>query len=96
MHSYPGDVKPDGQMWESFGQILIVAGIDSTYRLYYDDDTSNGSSGAPAYDQRGPGDPWCQGPCVMAIHTTGNDVFPYNSGTRITQDVFNKLESWGT
>ncbi len=92
MLSYPGDVKPDGQMWQSYGQISAV----QTYRLFYSDDTSNGSSGAPAFDARGPSDPWCRGSCVMAIHTTGNDVFPYNSGTRITQDVFNNLESWGT
>ncbi|MGR9108502.1 MAG: trypsin-like serine peptidase [Gammaproteobacteria bacterium] len=84
---YPSD-KPFGTHWSTSGDIEI----SEVFRTRYRHDTAGGQSGAPVFetDRRRA---FCQGPCVNTIHTNG--VFDgRNSGTRITQAVFNNLTAW--
>lgn len=78
---YPGEKTPYYSLWTMAGPIKS----SSTYRYTYTIDTSGGQSGAPIY--RG----GCGTYCAEGIHTNGGSV---NSGTRITQSVFNNLSSW--
>lgn len=84
---YPGD-KTYGTMWT----MQDNPGIRQvqTRRLFYAIDTYPGQSGAPVYHNYST---TCN-PCSVAIHTYGVDSSGYNSGTRITQSVFNNLKSW--
>jgi glutamyl endopeptidase len=89
---YPGD-KPSGTQWTHSGVIAIT----DPRKLWYSIDTAGGQSGAPVWAENAQG---CAGPCAMAIHAYGqaSGAPPpgntYNSGTRITTDVFNNLTSW--
>ncbi|MGH7888137.1 MAG: trypsin-like serine peptidase [Candidatus Binatia bacterium] len=89
INGYPGD-KPAGTMWHSF---CGLDAVQASYprRLFYDCDTYPGNSGSAIYvyfsstTQR----------IIYGIHTNGNDVFSsLNSGTRINEEVFNKLKGW--
>jgi glutamyl endopeptidase len=89
INGYPGD-KPDGTMWHSFCGLNPIQ-VFHPQRLFYDCDTFGGNSGSAIYvyfsstNQR----------IVYGIHTNGNDVFSsLNSGTRINEEVFNKLKGW--
>lgn len=87
LRGYPGD-KPL-TMWTMDGFIRV----SQERRLYYLTDTADGQSGSPVYYNR----PNC-GWCAMAIHAKGlGTTYPgsrYNSGTRITEAVFNNLKAW--
>ncbi|MFC7440381.1 trypsin-like serine peptidase [Laceyella putida] len=83
---YPGD-KTYGTQWQHADQIRET----QTYKLLYANDTYGGQSGSPVY-QNSYSD--C-GTCAIAIHTNG--VYggsSYNRGTRITQEVYNNLNTW--
>jgi len=85
---YPGD-KASGTLWT----MTDNPGIRSvqTYRLFHAIDTYNGQSGAPLYHKYSTS---CN-PCSVAVHTNGvGGGSSYNSGTRITQAVYNNLVSW--
>lgn len=87
---YPGD-KTYGTMWK----MTDNPGIRRvwTYRLFYQIDTYAGQSGSAVYHYYSSS---CS-TCSVAIHTYGVGGDPYgqyNSGTRITQSVFNNLVSW--
>ncbi len=56
-------------------------------KLYYQNDTTGGQSGSPVYQNRSD----C-GYCGIGIHAYGSSQ--YNSGTRITEGVFNNLLNW--
>ena len=81
---YPGD-KASGTMWYHADQVRSY----STYRIYYSNDTYGGQSGSPVYNSAGN----CSN-CAIGIHTNGTGGSSYNSGTRITQTVFNNLTTW--
>lgn len=89
INGYPSD-KAFGTMWHSFCGLNAVQAFYPR-RLFYDCDTYPGNSGSAIYvyfsstNQR----------IVYGIHTNGNDVFSsLNSGTRINEEVFNKLKGW--
>lgn len=81
---YPGD-KTYGTQWQHADQIRQT----STLRLYYQNDTYGGQSGSPVYE---PNNSSCGGPCGLAVHAYGGST--YNSGTRITQAVYNNFNTW--
>lgn len=81
---YPGD-KTYGTQWQHADQIRQTASM----RLYYQNDTYGGQSGSPVYE---PNNSSCGGPCGLAVHAYGGST--YNSGTRITQAVFNNFNTW--
>ncbi len=65
------------------------------YRVYYYADAANGQSGSPVFYRNSSGEF-----VVIAIHTHGFDTaYPaneqYNRGRRITQDLINRLSSYG-
>lgn len=87
---YPGD-KPSGTQWKMKKPIKEV----TTKNLWYAIDTYGGQSGSPIYGKFNFGFV-CQ-PCGAGIHAYGTNLTPYpqyNSGTRITQAVFNALCKW--
>lgn len=81
---YPGD-KTYGTLWRHDDQVRM----SQTYRLYYSNDTYGGQSGSPVWN----GLSGCS-PCGIAIHAYGVDATGYNGGTRITQTVYNNLNTW--
>jgi glutamyl endopeptidase len=83
IRGYPGD-KP-AEQWGSNDQIRITY----TRKLHYSNDTVGGMSGSPVYHY-----PNGNGPYAMAIHAYGTTDGWTNSGTRITQTVFNNLNTW--
>jgi len=78
---YPGD-KTLGTMWTAEGEITSTL----TYRLKHDVDTFSGQSGAPMYTTNG---------IVWGIHAKGTIpillIFK-NSGTRITEALYNMMQ----
>lgn len=86
---YPGD-KPVNTQWASDGYLYA----ETVRQLFYDNDTVGGQSGSPVYF---PNYSTC-GHCAVAIHAYGlHGSWPhssYNHGTRITQEVFNNIQSW--
>jgi glutamyl endopeptidase len=77
---YPGD-KTFATMWKMSGSI----GRNTTKTVSYAIDTAGGQSGSPVYYNKS-GCGWCS----MAIHTyAASGSPPMNSGTRITQGVYN-------
>jgi glutamyl endopeptidase len=87
INGYPGD-KPLTQ-WRSNDLVRVT----QTRRVFYQNDTVGGVSGAPVYYNRA----GC-GICSMAVHAYGTYGLPpfstNNHGTRITQSVFNNLTAW--
>ncbi len=85
VQGYPMD-KPPGSQW----QMVDAIHHSTNRRLSYTIDTAGGQSGSPVFKLRRPG---C-GPCVLGIHTYGLYAGQsYNSGTRITADVFDTIIS---
>ncbi len=84
---YPSD-KPLTQ-WRSHDKVRV----SQVRRVFYQNDTIGGQSGAPVYYNR----TGC-GICSMAVHAYGTYNGPpfstNNHGTRITQSVFNNLQAW--
>ena len=78
---YPGD-KPSGTMWYDARRIAAV----SARKVHYDIDTAGGQSGAAVYRIIG------SNRFAFGIHAYGGATT--NSGTRINNDVFNRLTSW--
>jgi glutamyl endopeptidase len=87
VNGYPGD-KPLTQ-WRSADFVRLT----DTRRVFHQNDTTGGESGAPVYYNR----TGC-GVCAMAVHTYGTYGGPpfstNNHGTRITQEVFDNLTAW--
>ena len=87
INGYPGD-KPLTQ-WRSTDLVRVT----QAQRVFYQNDTIGGQSGAPVYYNRS----GC-GTCAMAVHaygTYGSPPFSTNNhGTRITQGVFDNLTAW--
>lgn len=90
---YPVD-KASGTMWRSTDQVRVT----QDRQIFYLNDTLNGMSGSPVYQNRSAGSSFCVGQCSMAIHAYGfHGGSPHstnNHGTRITEPVFNNLISW--
>lgn len=86
INGYPGDKEDAHQQWASYGTILR----STATRLYYDNDTTGGMSGSPI---------WVRGvdnsiAWSIGIHTNGEDSAlssNSNSGTRISQDIFDLM-----
>lgn len=81
---YPGD-KPADQ-WRSYDYVR------STWsrKLFYNNDTVGGVSGAPVYRYKNG-----VGPYSMAVHAYGTSPgYANNSGTRITENVFDNFAYW--
>lgn len=84
VRGYPGD-KAFGTMWTMSGSI----GGETTRRVFYPIDTAGGQSGSPVFRFKS----GC-GYCSMAIHAYGASGSPLmNGGTRITQTVFNFINT---
>jgi glutamyl endopeptidase len=78
---YPGD-KPKGTMWYDYRKV----GSLTADKVFYAADTAGGQSGACVYILH-------EGQRVgVAIHAYGGNTA--NSGTRISTQAFNNLESW--
>jgi glutamyl endopeptidase len=87
---YPDD-KASGTQWRGTGVVKIT----QTRKLWYDNDTFGGQSGSPVWKNNPPSPSTCVGACAMAIHTNGRDPSNgFNSGLRITSEVFNNLVAW--
>ena len=87
---YPGD-KAYGTMW-TMQDNPGIRGV-TTRKLFHAIDTYGGQSGAPVYHNYSS---TCSA-CAVAVHAYGTGISPYpqyNSGTRITQDVYNNLTNW--
>jgi glutamyl endopeptidase len=80
---YPG-AKP-AEQWGSYGYVQN----STTRKLYYTNDTVGGNSGGPIYDYVNG-----YGPYGIAVHAYGTGDGLTNSGTRITQEVFNNYSYW--
>ena len=78
---YPGD-KPDGTQWYHYHQVASVG----THKVYYDIDTFGGQSGSSVYRIID------GGRYGVAVHAYGGPTT--NSGTRISQPVYDNLVAW--
>lgn len=89
---YPGD-KPLTQ-WRATGSVVAT----QARQVFYKNDTFDGQSGAPVFQNRPAGSNFCVGQCSMAIHAYGlHGGSPHNAnnhGTRIVQAVFNNFVTW--
>ncbi|SHE90123.1 glutamyl endopeptidase [Seinonella peptonophila] len=88
VRGYPGD-KPKGTMWTHDNQIRKI----SDHRLFYQNDTYGGQSGAPVYHSL---NQKC-GVCAVAVHAYGVGGDPdsqNNSGPKITQEVIQNYNQW--
>ena len=87
INGYPGD-KPLTQ-WRANDLVRVT----QVRRVFYQNDTVGGVSGAPVYYNRA----GC-GYCSLGVHAYGTAIGPpfstNNHGTRITQGVFNNLNAW--
>lgn len=83
INGYPGDKADGNQQWGSTGIILR----STPAKIYYDNDTTGGMSGAPVWLQHDK-TAWSLG-----IHTNGESLLSpgANGGTRISQDVFDLI-----
>jgi glutamyl endopeptidase len=86
VRQYPGD-KPQTQ-WTANDQVRV----SNTLRLYYDNDTVDGSSGSPVYTVRNSAP--CVGNCFLAWHAYGVGSSTHNSGARLTESRFNLIAGW--
>ncbi|MCC2669715.1 MAG: family protease, partial [Armatimonadetes bacterium] len=83
---YPTD-KPTHTLWYDVQGIRHA----TTRQVFYDLDTFRGQSGAPVYIALD------NSRVAAAIHTYGtSSSSSSNAGTRITEDVFNVIQSWKT
>lgn len=91
---YPGD-KPLTQ-WRSTGSVAVT----QTRQIFYKNDTLDGQSGAPVFQNRPAGSSFCVGQCSMGIHAYGlHGGSPHNANnhaTRIVKAVFDNLIAWRT
>lgn len=86
---YPGD-KTFGTLWGGAGQVDSSLTLRTRYRI----DTYGGQSGGVVVRADGARNNDCQGACAIAVHAYGNDGSGRNSGTRITQQVFDNFQLW--
>lgn len=92
VRGYPGDKNPYGVMW-TMGGLLEQLTLN---RVGYSIDTFGGQSGSPVYGKFNYKEGKCA-PCAFGIHAYAVNVYPFigkNSGTRITQSVFQDLMTW--
>lgn len=77
---YPDD-KSDDRQWKGSGKILIDTGNGLNYRI----DTAAGQSGSGIVQSENR---------IIGVHAEGHyNIVDYNSGTRITESLFNFIES---
>jgi glutamyl endopeptidase len=83
INGYPGDKANGTQQWGSKGTISR----STAAKLYYDNDTVGGMSGAPVWVQNN-NTAW-----ALGIHTNGDSLATggSNAGTRISQNVFDLI-----
>jgi|GEM_PF-633701 len=83
INGYPGDKADANEQWGSTG----VISRSTPAKIYYDNDTTGGMSGAPVWLQHND-TAWSLG-----IHTNGESLLSpgTNAGTRISQDVFDLI-----
>jgi glutamyl endopeptidase len=86
IRGYPGD-KARGTMWTMNGAVTTRSNLNPR-KLWYTIDTAGGQSGSPVYATYN--EECCYG---IAVHAYGLSS-GYNSGTRITKDVYNNLLMW--
>jgi glutamyl endopeptidase len=94
VRGYPGD-KPSGTMWTMGGTIFAggAAGTVASRKLWYTIDTAGGQSGSPIYQYwKNPANN-VYGYYGIGIHAygIGYPSAATNSGTRITQALFNSM-----
>ncbi|GAA4919227.1 glutamyl endopeptidase [Stackebrandtia albiflava] len=85
VRGYPCD-KAYGEQWAHYDNVDQT----TTRKVYYQNDTYNCQSGSPVYSYSRSG---C-GACALGIHAYGTGGGSYNSGTRITEAVFNNMIYW--
>jgi glutamyl endopeptidase len=85
--SYPGDTPLE--QWVHLDQIRR----ETALQAFYSTDTMPGNSGSGVYAQQG-APAGCGGPCVHTVHAYGAGPTKTNSGTRITQPLFDNLVRW--
>jgi glutamyl endopeptidase len=90
VRGYPGD-KPSGTLWTMKGPLQVI----TKKQIGYSIDTFGGQSGSPIF-----GNYLCDN-CSLGIHAYGFNpsnpeppFFARNSGTRITEKVYNVLCNW--
>jgi glutamyl endopeptidase len=87
VNGYPGDKSLT--QWRSTDLVRVT----QPRRVFYQNDTVGGVSGAPVYYKRA----GC-GFCSMAVHTYGvygsRPFSANNHGTRITEPMFHNLLAW--
>jgi glutamyl endopeptidase len=83
INGYPGDKANGTQQWGSKGTVSR----STAAKLYYDNDTVGGMSGAPIWVQNN-NTAW-----ALGIHTNGDSLATggSNAGTRISQNVFDLI-----
>jgi glutamyl endopeptidase len=83
INGYPGDKANGNEQWGSTG----VISRSTPTKIYYDNDTTGGMSGAPVWLQHD-NTAW-----ALGIHTNGESLLSpgTNAGTRISQDVFDLI-----
>lgn len=87
VQGYPGD-KPSGTQWKMSG--TLTATYERT--ISYPIDTFGGQSGSAVWGKAATGK--CK-VCAIGIHAYGaGGQPPANSGTRITQEVFDNITYW--
>lgn len=85
---YPGD-KPYRTQWRMNGYVYTFG---YARKLWYQMDTAGGQSGSPIYHVYS--STCCYGVGIHAYGASYINSNYYNSGTRITQAVFNNLLNW--
>lgn len=84
VNGYPSDRANGTQQWASDGRVNFA----TNKKLYYDNDTNGGMSGAPLWVYGSGNSIWSIG-----LHTNGENAFSpgNNSGTRISQEIFDLI-----
>ncbi len=86
INGYPGDKAGGTEQWASHGNLIFT----SPGKLYYNNDTYVGMSGAPVWLANGN-----ETAAAIAVHTNTINTFAgeSNAGTRISQEVFDLISA---
>jgi glutamyl endopeptidase len=88
VQGYPGDKAQ--QQWTATDQVRE----NTALRLYYDNDTVDGSSGSAVYNVRAAGSAACAGQCSLAFHARSIAANGHNSGPRMTSSRLTMVVGW--
>jgi V8-like Glu-specific endopeptidase len=83
---YPGDLDDGIYLYRDYD----TGTLGTEYEHYYQIDTGHGQSGMPIY-KLSDGNRY-----VTTVHTQGIRVYVANSGTRLNQDKFDRVNTWRT